>query len=304
MYWKDIDWFVSWAMEELDTDGQRFIPLISDYGFKVTFGNETNTLFLRRALQALIKSPVPIIKVIFDKNTVEGYTTDSRSGVYDIACTDEQGNHFIVEMQLGDYPQFLQRMKFYAAFKFNTLVRKGKYSFKNLSTIYCVVILNKTILPNISDYHNISTLRNEKGEQTDSQLSFVTVELDKFHKKPSQINTDLDKLVYTMKTLHKVKSKQQFPEFWNEEWLKLAIQEVDRSAMSAEKRLAFEMLIARNAAVVYDEKKKIEEARVETKTATVRNLLSIGTLTIEQIAQSIGEPTEFVLTIQKELLKK
>ena len=291
-------------MEEFDTVGQRFISLISDYGFKVTFGNETNTLFLRRALQALIKSPVPIIDVVFDKNTVEGYTTDSRSGVYDVSCTDDQGNHFIVEMQLGNYPHFLQRMKFYAAFKFNTLVRKGEYSFENLPNVYCVGIVNKTILVHIDDYHNISTLRNEKGEQTDSQLSFVTIELDKFHKKPNQIKTDLDKLIYTMKTLHKVKSERQFPEFWDEEWLKTAIREVDRSAMSAEKRLAFEMLIARNASVVYGEKKKIEEARAETKTATVKNLLSIGTLTIEQIAQSVGEPAEFVLTIQKELLKK
>ena len=40
-----------------------FIPLISDYGFKATFGNETNDLFLRTALQALIKSPVPIREV-------------------------------------------------------------------------------------------------------------------------------------------------------------------------------------------------------------------------------------------------
>ena len=92
------------------SDNQRFIPLISDYGFKVTFGNEANSLFLRQSLQALIKSPIQITEIIFDKNTVEGYTTDSRSGVYDVSCTDEQGNHFIVEMQLSDYPQFLQRM--------------------------------------------------------------------------------------------------------------------------------------------------------------------------------------------------
>lgn len=53
------------------TDDQIFIPIISDYGFKATFGNEANTLFLRRALQALIKSEVPIKEVKFDKNTFE-----------------------------------------------------------------------------------------------------------------------------------------------------------------------------------------------------------------------------------------
>lgn len=47
-------------MEALYTEDQIFIPIISDYGFKATFGNESNTLFLRRALQAFIKSDVPI----------------------------------------------------------------------------------------------------------------------------------------------------------------------------------------------------------------------------------------------------
>ena len=284
-------------MDELTDSSQRFIPLTSDYGFKVTFGNESNTLFLRRALQALIKSPVPIMEVIFDKNTVDGYTSDSRSGVYDLTCADEQGNHFIVEMQLSDYPQFLQRMKFYAAFKLNTLVRKGDFSFESLPRIYCVGILRKRIFPQIADYHNVSTLRNEKGEQTDQQLSFVTVELDKFNKKPVLIKTDLDKLIYTMKTLHKVKTKRQFPEFWDEEWLKIAIQEVDRSAMSAEKRFAYEKLIAQNAAAVHDERKKIEAV----KTEAVRKALTKAKLTIEEIAEYNDVPVDFVLNVQREL---
>jgi hypothetical protein len=66
-------------MEALYTEDQIFIPIISDYGFKATFGNESNTLSLRRALQALIKSEVPIIEVKFDKNTFEGITQDGRS---------------------------------------------------------------------------------------------------------------------------------------------------------------------------------------------------------------------------------
>jgi predicted transposase/invertase (TIGR01784 family) len=286
-------------MKDLEIGEQRFIPIISDYGFKVTFGNETNTLFLRKALQALIKSPIAIVSIVFDKNTVEGYTSDSRSGVYDISCVDEQGNHFIVEMQLSDYPQFIQRMKFYATFKFNTLVKKGKYTFQNLPNVYCVGILRKTILSHITDYHNISTLRNEKGEQTDTQLSFITIELDKFRKKPTQISTDLDKLIYTMKTLHKVKSKRQFPLFWNEDWLKVAIQEVDTRAMSAQERFAFEKLIAQNAAVVHEENKKIDDM----KNSAIRKALLHGKLSVEEIAEYNDVSVDFVLDIQQQLAK-
>ncbi len=74
----------------LYNDNERFISILSDYGFKVTFGNETDSLFLRTALQALIKSDTPIREVHFDKNAFEVLTIDSRSGIFDLACTDEK----------------------------------------------------------------------------------------------------------------------------------------------------------------------------------------------------------------------
>ena len=100
-----------------------YIPIISDYGFKATFGNEADSLFLRTALQALIKSDTPIREVHFDKNAFEALTIDSRSGIFDLACTDENGSQFIVEMQLGLAPHFVQRLKFYALHKFKNLFK-------------------------------------------------------------------------------------------------------------------------------------------------------------------------------------
>ncbi|MCY7351717.1 MAG: hypothetical protein LH606_13790 [Cytophagaceae bacterium] len=111
-----------------------------------------------------------------------------------------------------------------------------------------------------------------------------------------------------MKTLRKVKSKRQSPEFWNEHRLKVAIEEVDRSAMSAEKRLAYEMLIAQNAVAVYGEKKKIEDARQEENLAVkmdvVKKALLRGKLSIEEIAEDNAVSTDFVLDVQKQLREK
>lgn len=127
-------------------DNGRFISILSDYGFKATFGNEADTTFLKKALQALINSPYPIKTVEFVKNEIAAITIDSRSGIYDIACIDENENHFIVEMQLSEYPEFIQRMKFYALHRFNTMVKKGEYKFDNLQKIYCIGILAQNIL--------------------------------------------------------------------------------------------------------------------------------------------------------------
>ncbi|WP_338870643.1 Rpn family recombination-promoting nuclease/putative transposase [Spirosoma sp. SC4-14] len=276
-----------------------YIPIISDYGFKATFGNEADSLFLRTALQALIKSDTPIREVHFDKNAFEALTVDSRSGIFDVSCTDEQGNHFIVEMQLGYAPHFVQRMKFYALHRFNPLVERGEFDYANLPRLYTIAFLEKSILP-VANFHTVANLRSEFGEIIDSQMTFIIVELAKFTRQVADIETDLEKLVYTMKTLHTTEPTQ-YPAFWNEEWLKRAIDELDTRKMTPEERAYFARVTAANAEAVKAEKKRIEEAEERrenlVKSETVKNLLSLGVLTVSQIAQTVGVSEELVRKI-------
>ncbi len=278
-------------------ESDRFISILSDYGFKITFGNENDTRFLRKALQALIKSETTITEVVFVKNELKGITIDSRGAIYDLACVDENNNHFIVEMQLSEYPEFIQRMKFYSLYRFNSLVKKGKYTFENLPKIYCIGILAKNIFLEIQDYHNISVLRNENGELIDDQMTYITVELTKFDKKIEEITSDLDKLIYTMKNLNSPTKSIKFPKFWNEEWIDIAIKELDKNNMSPEQRLAYEMAISANAIAVKNENKKIDAIKAES----IKIALQKGKLTIEEIAEYNQTNIDFVLDVQKRI---
>ncbi|GAB4056498.1 Rpn family recombination-promoting nuclease/putative transposase [Spirosoma litoris] len=276
-----------------------YIPIISDYGFKATFGNEADSLFLRTALQALIKSDVPIREVQFDKNTFEALTVDSRSGIFDVSCTDERGNHFIVEMQLGYAPHFVQRMKFYALHRFNPLVERGEFDYANLPKLYTIAFLDKSILPT-AHFHTVANLRSEAGEIIDSQMTFIIVELAKFTKQVADIETDLEKLVYTMKTLHTTEPTQ-YPAFWNEEWLKRAIDELDTRKMTPEERAYFARVTAANAEAVKAEKQKIREAVEQKEIEAITKALKGGKLTIEEIAEYIGTSIDFVLEVQRSI---
>lgn len=291
---------------DLYNDNERFISIPTDYGFKATFGNESDTRFLRKALQAFINSPVAIREVTFIQNEIKGVTRDSRSGIYDLFCKDEMGNEFIVEMQLSEYPEFIQRMKFYAFYRLNTLIRKGDYQFDNLPRIYCIGILAVSIFSHIADYQNIAVLKNQKNELVNEQMTFITVELDKFDKDLSAIQSDLDKLdklIYTMKTVHEVSEPTQFPSFWDEEWLRVAIQELDKRAFTPEQRLSYEMTISANAVAVRNEQKKIEEAELRVKAETIAKSLKRGKLTVEEIAEDSSVSVDFVLDIQRRLAK-
>lgn len=229
---------------------QGFISLLSDYGFKVAFADESNTLFLRKALQALLQNNTPIKRVQFSRNELTATTSKARGGLLDLICIDEQKRTFIVEMQLGYYKEFIQRTKFYAFHKFNTLVERGNYKFEQLTPIYCIGLLAKSIFPNSKEYYHFGRLKNQKGEEMDKQITYIIIEIDKFKKKEAEIQSDLDKLIYIMKQSGKIKGLDELPKILTEDWIEQALSKVDKSQLSPEQRFQFEMMLARNGSLI------------------------------------------------------
>jgi predicted transposase/invertase (TIGR01784 family) len=286
-------------MTELLNNDQIFIPFTSDYGFKVTFGNESNTVFLKRALQALINSPIPIRSISFDKTTFEGRTREGRSGIYDIVCTDEADNHFIVEMQLSDFKFFFQRMKFYAGQKFNTLVKKGDFNYSNLNRIFVIGILANNITQHVK-YHNISCIKNQDNEIVDDQITYITVELKKFTTVADDCQTDLEKLIYAMKMLHEVKEPMQFPAFFTEEWLKTAISELDSRNLTPEQRMVYEITMSNNAIAMWQEKERTDKALMQQKKEAVIKALLKG-YEFSEIADLLTVSIDFIKEVNAEI---
>ena len=251
---------------------RRFISMLSDYGFKVTFGNEAKPVFTKKAVQALIASPTPINHIEFISNEVSGLTEESRSGLFDMACQDESGRIFIVEMQLRNFKHFIHRAKFYALHKLNEFVMKGDYHFDDLPQIYVISILaGKTY--KTKEYHQIGTLRNQHGEEIDNQITHVIVELGKFNLRQEEVKTDLDKLLYTMKTTEKTSVLEPFnpPEFWDEEWMKAAVEELNLRAMTPQERFAYQKaLIKYRMAAQITEDLEREAAEAQQETARIK----------------------------------
>jgi predicted transposase/invertase (TIGR01784 family) len=269
----------------------------------VTFGNESDTLFLRKALQALIGSKTAIESIVFDKTTFESFSKDSRSGIFDIICKDEKGNTFIVEMQLSDFKFFFQRMKFYVAQKFSTMIKKGDFTYNKLTKIYCVGILAKSI-SSFPHYHNVGTIKNQDGEVMDDQTVYITVELDKFHLLEKDCNTDLEKLLFTMKTVNTTLDTETiiYPQFWTEEWLKIALHELDTRAMSPEKRMHFEMTVSNNAIAIHEVNAQINAGRQEGRQEGGINSTKIIKYHLKglepaEIASSLNLDLDYVISI-------
>ncbi|WP_052308893.1 hypothetical protein [Runella slithyformis] len=73
-------------------------------------------------------------------------------------------------------------------------------------------------------------------------MSFVAVELEKFKSVQNECETDLEKLTFTKK-FYTITEAIQFPKFWDEDWLNIAIQELDTKAKIEEVKAADSLAI-------------------------------------------------------------
>ena len=303
---------------ERKEEEKRFISMLSDYGFKVTFGNESHPKFIKRSLQALTASDTPIREVKFLRNEVSATTKTARGGLLDMICQDEKGQIFIVEMQLLNLASMIHRVKFYAFHTYNKMVKKGNYQFDDLQRIYTVSILAGSVYPT-KHYHQIGTIKNQDNELIDDQITHVIVELDKFKKTLEQVETDLDKLLYAMKLTDTISQEAELPDFMREDWLEETLAELERADLTPDQRADWEMMIARNMSVkaYWDKemreeiakevkiaveevaKKAAEETARQVKEEAVINLLKMNILSVEQIAEAQGVSVDFVRSVKE-----
>jgi predicted transposase/invertase (TIGR01784 family) len=291
----------------------KYLPFTSDFGFKATFGNENNTIFLQRALQALIKSDRPIVSVTLTQNVFGGQTKDSRGGIYDIVCEDDEGNIFIVEMQLAAFPQFTQRMKFYSNQKMDGFIKRGtQFKFDNLPKIYTIGILDFDLFDD-DDYYRSGCIRDEKGRIMDDRSEFIIIELGKFNKKPELCSTDLDKLTFTMKEAHKIRESGTIPVFMQEDWLEAALFELDTKSMSPTQYADMQIAVAREQTRRYGhewaleerEKKGIEKGIDLGKIEAIKSIIvNSPNWTDEEISKLLSIPVEFVKNVRKDMIGK
>ena len=109
------------------------------------------------------------------------------------------------------------------------------------------------------------TLKNQIGENIDDQITHIIVEISKFDKKETDIQTDLDKLIFLMKNLEKILDNIQLPHFLSEDWIDQAIKKLDRSKMTPEQRMHFEMSLAKQASILEMIKEERRQLRREVK---------------------------------------
>jgi predicted transposase/invertase (TIGR01784 family) len=293
-------------MEILNTN--RLISLLTDYGFKITFANEKNRIFVRKAIQLLIKSQTEIKSVKHLPTEFEGFVEDARKGFYDTVCQTDKGTFFIIEMQVGNYKYLTERLLYYISQLYASQIDKGKKGFVKVEPVYCICILKDTIFEDTEEYYHKSTFRSETGKVIIDKMQLILVELEKFTKLVDEIDNELEELLFTMKNAHTIdiSNTLNIPPFWKKEWLQSILSELNLSTMSAQNRALFNISIARVMAIndefEREQKKAEKRGQQKAREVAVSKSLEKG-LDVELIAEILDVTVNFVLKIKNKIEK-
>lgn len=216
----------------------KYINPFTDYGFKKLFGEEVSKKLLISFLNDLLPIKDKIINLTFKKNEQQGEIVISRKAVYDIFCEDEKGSQFIVEMQNAKQLYFKDRAIYYSTFPIRDQAQKGDWDFK-LEAVYCVGLLGFEFEKEKvgKEYINNVQLKNQNNKIFYDKLTFIFIELPKYNKKESELETHFDKWLYFLKNLE---SFNKIPDILKEEIFEEAFKVAEIAKFTLEELMEYE----------------------------------------------------------------
>ena len=187
---------------------ERYISLLTDFGFKRIFGTKPNKDLLINFLNSLFEGFQVIKDVKYLNSEHVGDVYAERKAIFDVYCENENGEKFIVEMQNAYQKYFKDRSLFYSTFPIREQAPKGAdWNFK-LDHVYTVALLNFDLSEEAFDKddinHDVGLLDKKTHKVFNDKLSFKYVEIAKFDKTEDELVTLYDKWLYVLKNLSRL----------------------------------------------------------------------------------------------------
>jgi predicted transposase/invertase (TIGR01784 family) len=135
---------------------------------------------------------------------------DELTALFDILSTTENDEYFIVEMQLGQQTFFRDRVLFYASHVVRKQAPRRKYWDYNLKAVYVVSVLDFVIFADEESKNEViervCLYRERTGKQFSDKLKMIFIELPKFTKAASELQSNTDTWLFLLKHTFALKS--------------------------------------------------------------------------------------------------
>jgi predicted transposase/invertase (TIGR01784 family) len=268
----------------------KFVDVTNDIAFRKIFGNENRKEVLISFLNAvlLLKNDRKIVYV----DILTPYQLPALKGgkvtIVDVKARDQTGNNYIVEMQVAEVDAFDKRVLYYAAKSYSSQIERGDL-YEKLNPTFFIGILDFEITqnPNYVSRHKIVDV--ETGENCISGIEFNFIELPKFNKKETDLESVIDQWVYFIKNAENL---AVIPNNVTDEGLKNAYVDADKHNWTKAELEAYDAVFIREQ----DDKGRVTKVQKDI----ARNFLQSGS-SIEIVAQNTGLSIDEVRKLQKDL---
>ena len=185
----------------------RYISLLTDFGFKRIFGTDPNKDLLINFLNCLFDGRKVIKDLKYNNSEHVGDIYTERKAIFDVYCESVEGEKFTVEMQNASQKYLKDRTIYYSTFPIREQAPKGEWDFK-LNPVYTVALVNYDMKEKAFDQqeisHQVQLCDTATKQVFYDKLEFIYVEVTKFNKTENELVTLYDKWVYALKNLAKL----------------------------------------------------------------------------------------------------
>jgi predicted transposase/invertase (TIGR01784 family) len=157
---------------------EGFLDPRSDLVFRRIFGEHPDILC--NFLNAMLPLDSPIASLEYLPVDQMPLLPVYKRGIVDVKCVDENGRHFIVEMQVQWTAAFLQRVLFNASQAYVKQLEQGE-SYELLQPVMALSLLDDTFVHDSAEYyHHYKIVNVTQPQRRIEGLEFVFIELPKF----------------------------------------------------------------------------------------------------------------------------
>ena len=279
----------------------KYIDPFTDFGFKHIFGTEENKRFLISFLNDLLDIDDKIIDLEYRNLEKLGLNIIDRRAIFDVYCTDENNNNFIVELQRSKQKYFKDRSLYYTSFPIQQQSKRGDWDYR-LKKIFFVGILDFSL--DDDNYVTKVLLKDDNNQVFYDKLTYYYLQMPNFKKQEKELSNHLE---YWLYYLNNLAQSQTIPEtLANDALITEAFHVAEFLALNEDEQFAYQQDLKRRLDYknVMDYAKEEghkeghkegrkkgheegrEEGREEAKIALAKKLLDV--LDADVIAQKTG----------------
>ncbi|MCB1212879.1 MAG: Rpn family recombination-promoting nuclease/putative transposase [Chlamydiia bacterium] len=188
--------------------GHKFLNPRNDLAFKRIFGSEKNRDILIHFLNDILQLASPIRELTFLKTIQDPEIAPFRVSIVDVLCQDQDGQRFIIEMQLSHEKGFDRRALYYAARAYCSQRQRIDPSestpspaiYADLKNVYFIAITDFTPFPKKENWISRIALKDIETNELDiDAIQLIFLQLPLFHQELHQLRTIRQKWGYFLK---------------------------------------------------------------------------------------------------------